>query len=118
MAERWRLVVRDGPSVRKSSFTELDAALDAMQAETAAAAARPPAKPVEMKVRVFEPSDQVVLRAVLKGPERFVPKIRCGLDVRGDGRLEAWLGGNARIAVEPGRRETVWHALRRELGLS
>ena len=117
MAERWRLVVRDGATVRKSVFESLDEALFGLQAETAEAAARPPAKPVEMKVRVFEPADQVTMRAQVTGPQRWMPKVRCGMDVRGNGRLEPWIGGPARTEVSLGRKETAWQALRRELGV-
>lgn len=117
MAERWKLTVRDGPSVARSSHGSLSDAVDRLQAETAAAAARPDAAPVDARIRRFEPGDRVVLRAEVRGPQRFFAGTACGMDVRGDGRLEPWVGGRSRTVVEVGPRETAWQALRRELGI-
>jgi len=74
-------------------------------------AAGPRRKPVELRYKIFEPLQQVAHRAELSGPGR----IRAGLDVRGDGSVEAWTGRMRRrlIAVEPG--ETPYAALRRTL---
>ena len=118
MAERWRLVVRDGAIVRKSTLVNMESALMELQAETAQAAGRPTAEPVGFVGRDFAPEDLVVMRAQLRGPERFVSKVRCGIDVRGDGTLEPWIGGSKRRQVEPRKREDAWQALRRELGVT
>jgi len=118
MKERWRLVVRDGPSVRRSTWPALADALDKLQAETAEAANRPAAKEIDVKVRYYRPEDQVRMRAEIRGPERFVPKVRCGIDVRGDGSLEPWTGGAERHDVPVAAGETAWNALRRSLGVS
>lgn len=117
MAERWRLVVRDGATVSKSDFESLVEALDQLQAETVEAANRPPVKAIDLKVRDFEPSDQVVLRAQVKGPQRWIPKVQCGIDVRGDGSVKPWIGGAGKREVEVRKKETPWLALRRELGV-
>jgi hypothetical protein len=117
VAERWRLVVRDGATVRKSIWPTLADALDQLQAETVEASNRPPAQPVDLKVRDFTPRDLVVMRAGVKGPQRLLPKVRCGMDVRGDGSAEPWIGGAGKREVEVRRKETPWLALRRELGV-
>jgi len=117
MAERWRLVVRDGAAVRKSVWPTLAEALNGLQAETVEAANRPQAKGIDLKVRDFEPHDLVVMRAGVKGPQRFVAKVRCGMDVRGDGSAEPWIGGAGRREVAAHKKETPWQALRRELGV-
>lgn len=117
MADRWRLVVRDGASVRKSTWPTLAEALDQQQAETVEAANRPEVHAIDLKVRDFEPGDQVVMRAGIKGPQRWVPKVRCGIDVRGDGSVKPWIGGAGKREVDVRKKETPWLALRRELGV-
>jgi len=117
VADRWRLVVRDGASVRKSEWPSLAEALDELQAETVEASNRPPAEPIDLRVRDFEPRDLVVMRATVKGPQRFVPKVRCGMDVRGDGSAHPWIGGAGKSEVDVRKKETPWLALRRELGV-
>ena len=62
--------------------------------------------------REFEPVQQVVARAGLRGPRGA----RGGIDVRGDGSTEAWTGrswSRALVAQEPG--EDAFAALRRVL---
>ena len=117
MAERWKLVVRDGSTVRKSVHPTLRSALDGLQAETAEAANRPPAKSVDLRFRDYGPEDLVVMRAEVKGPQKHFAKVTAGMDVRGDGRLEPWVGGAKRAEVEVGKRETAWQALSRALGV-
>jgi hypothetical protein len=117
VAERWKLVVRDGPTVRKSIHPTLGEALDGLQAETAEAANRAPAREVDLRFRSYGPEDRVVMRAEVKGPQRHFAKVTAGIDVRGDNRLEPWLGGAARSEVEVRKGETAWQALRRALGL-
>ena len=117
MAERWRLVVRDGAQVSKSDFESLSAALDELQAESVEAANRPPVQPIDLKVRDFEPADQIVMRCQVKGPQRWLPKVQCGVDVRGDGSVKPWIGGSRKREVEVRKKETPWLALRRELGV-
>jgi hypothetical protein len=54
---------------------------------------------------------QVQLRAELAGPGA-----RAGVDVRGDGSAEAYVGRVRRRLVEQRRGETPYDALRRTLG--
>ncbi|HST43041.1 MAG TPA: hypothetical protein VLK58_26180 [Conexibacter sp.] len=115
MAQRWKLTVRDGPRVERDHFDALETALDALQARTLALSARPPRKPVDIRTRRFEPVAQVVARAELSGPERFLPRVRAGLDVRGDGSAEAWTGRASRTVVQQQDGETALRALRRVL---
>lgn len=118
MAESWRLVVRDGSDVRRSTHASFNEAFDELQAETVEASNRPPAKEIDVKTRYYRPEDQVIMRAQLRGPQRFVPKVRCGIDVRGDGSPEPWTGGSSRKDVEVRKGETAWQALRRTVGQS
>ena len=115
MADRWKLLIRDGAAVRKTVHQTLSAALDELQSETVEAAARPRAQEVDLKVRSFSPEDQVVMRAEVKGPERFFAKTHAGVDVRGDQSVLAWGGGRKRVELKPRKGESPWQALRREL---
>ncbi|MCX6389185.1 MAG: hypothetical protein NT122_00915 [Solirubrobacterales bacterium] len=101
--------------MRRSTHSTLDDALHELQAETAEAASRPPAKEIDVKIRYYRPEDLVRMRAQLRGPQRFVPQVRCGIDVRGDGSLEPWIGGAERHDVKLQSGENAWQALRREL---
>jgi hypothetical protein len=61
--------------------------------------------------REFTPAQQVAARAEVTGPKR----LRAGIDVRGDGSAEAWIGRLSRRLVEPERGEDAHAALRRAL---
>jgi hypothetical protein len=106
----WRLTLRVGPKVRRSSFDSLD---DAVRALRDGLAAAPRREPVDLRVRQFEPIQQVAARGELAGPRRA----RGGVDVRGDGSPEAFVGKLRRrvVAAEPG--EDAYAALRRVLEL-
>jgi len=115
MAASYRLTVRDGPRVQRTRHATLDAALDALQVHTVELRQRPPREAIDLRVRRFEPIAQVVARAEIDGPQRLLPRVRAGLDVRGDGSAEAWIGRAARRVVEPRDGETSLAALRRVL---
>ena len=87
----WKLTVRTGPRVEHSRFAELDGALDALELRAGEIARSTPRKPLDTKVKRFEPIQQVAARIELCGPERVLPRVRVGVDVRGDGSTEAYL---------------------------
>jgi hypothetical protein len=105
------LTVRDGPRVRRTRFEALEPALDELErrGRELAASARAPA--VDLGVRRFEPVQRVAARLELRGPGR----VRAGMDVRGDGSTESYIGGLRRRLVEPSAGESPWDALRRVL---
>lgn len=111
----YRLVVRDGPRLELTRFETLDAALDALEQRVAALRERPPREAVDVRVRVFEPVAQVAGRAELSGPQRLAPRVRAGVDVRGDGSAEAWTGRASRRIVAQQDGESPVAALRRVL---
>jgi hypothetical protein len=107
----WRVTVRTGPRVERVQAATLEAALDALETEARAAATTTRRGTIDTRVRRYEPGDQVTTRAELVGPGR----VRAGLDVRGDGAVEAWTGRVRRTLVEPRDGETAYDALRRVL---
>lgn len=111
----WKLTERAGPRVRRSSFDDVAAALDALEARGRELAEAAPGDAVDAKFRRFEPQQRVLARLELAGPERFVPSVRAGVDVRGDGSVEAFRGRVRREVVDPRRGESPYAALRRLL---
>ena len=111
----WRLTERAGPRVKRFSFDDLGRALDALEAAGRELSRSAPGETVDAKFRRFEPGQRVVARLELAGPERFAPSVRAGLDVRGDGSVEAFRGRVRREVIEPRHAESPYGALRRIL---
>ena len=105
----YRVKVRLGPKVERTKHDDLDDAIRAIEERAAELAETAPRRTVDLKVRQFEPVQQVTARLELSGPGR----LRAGLDVRGDGSMEAWTGSIRRQVVEQKRRESALDALRR-----
>jgi len=116
MSASYRLTVREGPRVSRTRFGSLGEALDALEARVAKLERRSERAPVDLRVRRFEPVAQVAARAELRGPQRFAPTVRAGIDVRGDGSAEAWTGQARRAVIAQEDGETPVAALRRVLG--
>ena len=112
---RWKLTERAGPKVRRSSFADMGRALDALESRGRELAQTAPDEAVDVKYKRFEPAQQVVARLELAGPERFVPSVRAGVDVRGDGSVEAFRGRVRREVIAEQRGESPYAALRRVL---
>jgi hypothetical protein len=110
---RWKLTERAGPKVRRSSFADVDGALEALEARGRELARSAPGESVDVKYKRFDPQQRVVARLELAGPERFVPSMRAGVDVRGDGSVEAFRGRVRREVISERDGESAFAALRR-----
>jgi hypothetical protein len=111
----WRLTVRAGPKVDKARFDELATALDELERRGRELATTAPRGEIDAKIRQFEPVQQVVARLEVAGPQALLPRAHAGVDVRGDGSVEAYVGRVRRAVVEQRQGEDAFGALRRVL---
>lgn len=109
----WKLTERAGSKVKRSSFDDVKGALDALERRGQELADTAPGAAVDAKFKRFEPQQRVVARLELAGPERFVPSVRAGVDVRGDGSVEPFRGRVRREVIQAKRGEGPYAALRR-----
>jgi hypothetical protein len=107
------VTVRSGPKVERLRFDTLDVAVEALESRCREAAAKPPLRTVRVPTRSFEPAQQVAARGEISGPGRLFPAVRAGIDVRGDGGTEAWIGRTRRELLAQEEGEDAYAALRR-----
>jgi len=111
----WRLTIRADGRVEHARFAGLDQLLSALERRGRELADSASTRAVDLKVKRFDPVQQVVARLELAGPERFLPSVRAGVDVRGDGSTEAFRGALRRAVLEPRPGEDAFLTLRRAL---
>jgi hypothetical protein len=109
-----RLTIRHGSRVEREQYDDLRSAIDALERRAADVRAAGPLSEARM-LRTFEPSARVAARIELS-TGGWLRRRDAGVDVMGDGSLVAYTGGIRRERVEPRPGETVFDALRRELG--
>jgi hypothetical protein len=111
----WRLTVRHGSRVERVSHESLDAALADLRSRVGELEPRARRDEVTFLRRKIEPVSQVAARIEIAGPQRFVPAVQGGLDLRGDGSSEAYTGRLRRRLIEPKKGENAVAALTRAL---
>ena len=111
----WKVTVRAGSRVTRSSFGDLQSALAAVEQRVGELAAQADGRVVDVRYRRYEPVQRVTARVEVSGSERWVASVRAGVDVRGDGSMEAYLGRTRRTLLEQRRGESAVGALRRAL---
>ena len=101
--------------MERSQFDALDDALEQLEIRGRDLAHSAEGRPVDVKVKRFEPVQQVYARLELAGPERLMPSVQVGVDVRGDGSTEAFRGRIRRALIEQRPGEDAFAALVRAL---
>lgn len=101
--------------MRRDSFGALDQALEALERHARELSDAAPRQALDAKLKRFEPAQRVSARIELAGPQRLLASHRAGLDVHGDGSLQAYRGRVRRQPIAPAGGESVYAALRREL---
>ncbi|HEX3872610.1 MAG TPA: hypothetical protein VHW26_00585 [Solirubrobacteraceae bacterium] len=109
----WTLKVRDGSQIERTRFTDLDKALRALERRLKELEPTSHREDVHLLKRKIDASRLVAVRVELSGPGRFQPAFRGGIDLRGDGSMEAFTGRSRRTLIEAGKRESPAQALRR-----
>jgi hypothetical protein len=94
-------------------FSELEPALAELESRAEALSSAAPKRPLQLRVKTYEPVQQVFGRVELAGPQRVFPRVRAGVDVRGDGSVEAYMGRVKRELVELRKGESAFEGLRR-----
>ena len=110
----YRVVVRSGPRVARLEAGSLDAALGLIEEQARDLARGPRSEAVELRYKTFEPVQQVAHRIELSGGG-WGRHLHAGVDVRGDGSVEAWTGKLRRRVVDQEKGESPYDALRRTL---
>jgi hypothetical protein len=111
----WTVKVRVGPKVERSRLGDLDGALELAQRRVDDLTSRSDGSSVNAGYRRFQPQELVTARVELSGPERLLPSVHAGIDIRGDGSTEAYTGRVRKAPVEPRANESISEALRRVL---
>ena len=106
----WRVTVRIGPDVEQLRADDARRGARRVELNARAASNAERRETVDVRVRRYEPGDQVAARVELNGPG-----VAVGVDVRGDGAIQAWTGRWPAPRLEPEDGETPFEALRRAL---
>jgi hypothetical protein len=112
---QWRLTVRNGPHVERMRYPTLDAAVDAMEERMDALAPSARRDAIQVFRRRFDAIRQVAVRAEITAPGGLLGGLRGGVDLRGDGSAEAYVGRYRRSLVELKAGETAYDGLRRTM---
>lgn len=94
----WKLTVRDGSTVRREGFDDLDEAISRARAETERIVARGPTGG-EKAIRDYDAAEVVRARIEISGKGLIRPPT-AGLDVQGDLSLVGFIGGIGRRRIE------------------
>jgi hypothetical protein len=109
----WTLKVRNGSEIERTRFADVDEALRALERRAAELEPSSHQQDVHLLKRKIDASRLVSVRLELAGPGRFMPAFRGGIDLRGDGSMEAFTGRARRTLIAQGKRESPTQALRR-----
>jgi len=111
MAGDWKVTLRLGPRVVRERAATLEEAIAELRISLVAAAGQASGEGSSGMFREYEASAIVIARGELRGPKG----VRAGIDVRGDGSSEAWVGRLTKQVVEQQSGEDAYQALERAL---
>ena len=109
----WKVTVRNGPSVTREGFDELEPALADARAKAAEILAGEPMAPVKA-IRDYEPAQLVRARIEISGKGLIAPPT-AGLDIHGDLSLTGFTGGVRRKPIEGDNLRDVFREIRAAL---
>ena len=109
----WKVTVRNGSTVQRRSFDDLDAALDEAERQTREIVAEGPMAPAKA-FREYEPSELVRARIEISGKGLIRPPT-AGVDVQGDQSLIGFIGGVRRRPIEARDESGIFEAIRKAL---
>jgi hypothetical protein len=111
--QTWTLTVRAGGCVEHNRFDDLERALGALDSRLSELARSAAEHPARTRLRRYSPEEQVVARIELSGPQRRLAEAHAGVDVRGDGSTEAYVGRVRRKPLNIDSDQDLVAALRR-----
>lgn len=113
---RVKVTVREGPKVSRHRCDSVAEGVAVAREQAHQLSERAHARPVHVLARKLKPVEQVVGRIEVSVSEGRIGRPRkAGVDVRGDGSLEAYSGGITRRVLEAPPGESVFEALARVL---
>jgi hypothetical protein len=111
---RFSMSVREGPRFSRLRTDSIEELFEAVAENAQTLSERADAPSIDAVFKTFEPIERVVARIEISGQRRgLVSRDRAGIDVRGDGSMEAFVGRTSREVIDPLPGETVVEALRR-----
>ena len=110
----WRLTTRVNGRVERQTFSDAAAAFAALEERGRDISGGSQRDTIKVANRTYDPVVQVQARVEVRGPRG----VTGGVDVRGNGAVEAYTGRFRRELVEAERGESAYAALRRALGSS
>ncbi|MGK2937307.1 MAG: hypothetical protein ACSLFR_05835 [Solirubrobacteraceae bacterium] len=108
----WRVTIRIGPKVTKHPAPSVEEAVAILERELTGAGAR--RDELRALTRTYTPQQQVAARGEVRTGPPWAP-VQGGIDVRGDGSMEAYTGRVTRQVVEERNGESPFAALLRAL---
>lgn len=108
----WRVTIRIGPKVTKHAAGSVSEAVSVLERELTGAGAR--RDELRALTRTYAPQQQVAARGEVRTGPPWA-RVHGGVDVRGDGSMEAYTGRVTRQLVEPQDGESPFAALLRAL---
>ena len=109
----WKLTVRNGSTVQRQGFDDLDTVLAEARRQTDAIIAEGPMPPAKA-IRDYEPSQLVKARIEIAGKGLLRPPT-AGLDVQGDQSLIGFVGGVKRTPIEATDEDGIFDEIRKAL---